>query len=230
MISNHIHTFHNHFTPSKKNNPSTRRANYVWYVSQWLQFMILSISSNPALLWEKMSVGLSAAFLVCAALKVSMHHLFLQTHKSPGAQPAPPLFRCSSSRPDDRLKQYFWCSCCLRLSSAIPECQHSGGWLPRERIILFQSRTVCPFKSPSTKATLMYALCPSHMTFKVTLGAQACTFNKISPMHYMDEFFLLATHLNHVHASSCVDMWYLWTEARQYKSKKMGLVSLTKQK
>ena len=30
------------------------------------------------------------------------------------------------------------------------------------RIILFQSHTVCPFKSSSTKATLMYALCPLH--------------------------------------------------------------------
>lgn len=46
----------------------------------------------------------------------------------------------------------------------------------------------------------------------------------------MDEFFLLAAHLDHVHASRCVVIRYLWTEARQYKSKKMGLASLAQQK
>lgn len=78
----------------------------------------------------------------------------------------------------------------------------------------------------------MHALCPTsvRLTFKVTLGAPTCTFNEISPMHYMDEFFLLAAHLDHVHAPRCVVIRYLWTEARQYRSKKMGLVSLAQQK
>lgn len=69
-----------------------------------------------------------------------------------------------------------------------------------------------------------------HVTFKVTLGAPVCTFNEISPMHYMDEFFLLATHLEHVDASCFVVIRYLWTKARQYTSTKMGLVSLVQQK
>lgn len=49
----------------------------------------------------------------------------------------------------------------------------------------------------------------SRTTFKVTLGARACTFNTISPLHYRDELFLLATHLHRVHASCYVHVWYL---------------------
>lgn len=103
----------------------------------------------------------------------------------------------SSLAPADRLKQYFRCPCCLRLSSPIPECQHSGGRLPRKRIILLQRRAECSIKSSSTKAALMWASCPllPRRTFKVTLGASSCTFNKILLAHYMDGFFPLATRL-----------------------------------
>lgn len=170
-------------------------------------------------------------FLVCAALKVSMHHLFLQPSVA-GAQPAPTLFRRSSLEPNWSIKTIFlmfvlftpvldhpwmstlWRGGCLGKDNPVPK----PDCMPVQ-IILHQGHSdVCIMPTSS------------RMTFKVTLGAQACTFNKISPMHYMDEFSLLATHLNCVHASRCVDVWYLWTEARKYKSKKMGLVSLTKQK
>lgn len=173
--------------------------------------------------------------------------LFFSARAAPDGLPSPPVssrlqpaahkplslfIRCSSSELGDRLKQYFWCSCCLRLSSSIVECQHSGGWYSHRKDNPVQSQTACLFKSSSAKATLMHALCPTsvRVTFKVTLGAPTCTFNEISPMHYMDEFFLLAAQRDHVHASRCVFIRYLWTQARQYKSKKMGLAWVVQQK
>lgn len=179
-----------------------------------------------------MSVGLSAALLVCAALKVSMHHLFLPSTRVAWRSTPLLLFPVFFLAARWSIKTIFlmfvlftpvlghpWMSTLWRMVASGKDNPVPKPDRMPVQITLHQGHSdVCIMPTSS------------HMTFKVTLGAQACTFNKISPMHYMDEFSLLATHLNHVHASSCVDMWYLWTEARQYKSKKMGLVSLTKQK
>lgn len=88
------------------------------------------------------------------------------------------------------------------------------------RIILFQSQTVCPFKSSSTKATLIYALCPLHPAWhsKSLWEHKRALLIRFHQCIIWMSFFLLATHLNHVHASCCVDVWYPWTEARRYKS------------
>lgn len=110
------------------------------------------------------------------------------------------------------------------------------------RIILFQKAdcALC-LLHPPPKATLMYALCPLHLAFysKSLWGEPARTssfffllFNKIPPMHYMDEFFFsfFLFFIGRVHASCCVVTCYLWTEARRHERKEMGLVSLTKKR
>lgn len=192
--------------------------------------MILLISTSQALLWEKWAWA-QQCFLVCAALKVSMHHLFLQPSGA-GAQPAPPLFRCSLFRAQWSIKTIF-----LMFVLFTPVLDHpwmSTLWrvVASGRIILFQSQTVCPFKSSSTKATLIYALCPLHPAWhsKSLWEHKRALLIRFHQCIIWMSFFLLATHLNHVHASCCVDVWYPWTEARRYKSLKMGLVSLTKPK
>lgn len=77
------------------------------------------------------------------------------------------------------------------------------------RIILFQSCMPVQIILHQGHSDVRIMPTSSRVTFKVTLGAQACTFNKILPMHYMDEFFLLATHLNHAHVPCCANVWHL---------------------
>lgn len=136
------------------NNLCTWHANCAWYVSLWLQFMLLLISVSPAVLWEK-QVWAQHSFFERAALWVSMQRLFLLLSVS-RAQPVF-LFGARWS-----IKTIF-----LMFALFAPVLDHPWMSTLRRmvasvRIILFQSQTVCPFQSSSTKAILMYALCPLH--------------------------------------------------------------------
>lgn len=192
-----------------KNNLFTSQANYVWYVSQWLQFMILLISASRALLWEKRVCGLSIASL-CVQPWRSPCTTCSSSHQSLVLNPRL-LYPVFLFRAPWSIKTIF-----LMFVLFTPVLDHPWMSTLRRmvasgRIILFQSQTVCPFKSSSTKATLMYALCPLHPAWhsKSLWEHKRALLIRFHQCIIWMSFFLLATHLNHVHASCCVDVWYL---------------------
>lgn len=116
-----------------------------------------------ALLWgERNECGLSVAFLcVCKPWRSPCTTCSSSTASaSPVAETCSSSFRCSSLEPQWSIKTIF-----LMLFTPVldyPWMSTLWRMVASGRIILFQSQTVCPFKSSSAKATLMYALCPLH--------------------------------------------------------------------
>lgn len=105
--------------------------------------------------------GVKSYCSVSASLKTSMHHLFLQPSAAV-AWPAPHHPTVSFWHPGRSIKTIFlvfmlfadilnrpWMSTVLRIVAT-------------GRVILFQSQTVCTFKSSSAKATLIYVSCLLH--------------------------------------------------------------------
>lgn len=178
---------------------------YVLYGRQGIELMISFLNTIQVPLWEEWA---KPCCPVSASLKTFIHHLFLQ----PSAAVAWPALHHSTVpfRHTGRSIKTIFQMFVMFVTNPQPSLNVNTPEDSRHRtnnpvpmlncvyvqIILIQAHSdVCVMPAPSC------------VTFKGTWRTWGSVFNKMSPMHYLDEILLVTIYQNQIDVSWCADVW-----------------------